>query len=658
MASAVRMGPGASCVSRMLLWSVLLFCFSFHFKTEMVVSGSDFTVCGRLSNSMKTFHLCTRGPSCTINLTLSENKVNVYIGDGNNYSNTETIITKNPLSNFCFTWSANMKNYTISSENILNVTGSLDNMSVYRRCENFTLTNSFNNSVGNFSYMRMFNLNSIKFLKASSLTFQGSNTSSGDADPDECEQMANRIKDAAEAFVGNLNEPNYISQFMILMLSNMVNRCGDQISNISFYSRIPLFLNQVTRKDLNRFNRRQVIINNNVTSLIMLFPLHGFYGVSIESNSSLITFNRTETVKNPTIEITINKDVQMNEPFNIVSTLYKGTAFFQGNRNCAFWEFSPTGSREQGNWNISGCTTHNSEYTTQCLCDHLSFFAVLLDVGLPLDPSVVISLEFITLIGCTISAVFLTITIIHYIYLSLKKQIDSFNKIHLNLCISLLFLNIDFLLIKKLSSLHIDWLCKALAISLHYFFLSSFVWMGVEGFHLYLLIIKVFHTQINWYLLKASLIAWGFPAIVEGISFAVNQEMYGYYNISSTNSEICWITDHLVQHITNWGTFGLVFLGNTMILTVTLVKVLQLKRADAQYKQDSGNCKSLCSVLSLSVLLGLTYGVAFFQFGSGRVFILFLFTILNSLQGFFIFLWHCLLTIQARKSKKQNSSTS
>uniref|UniRef100_A0A3B5K4V5 G-protein coupled receptors family 2 profile 2 domain-containing protein n=1 Tax=Takifugu rubripes TaxID=31033 RepID=A0A3B5K4V5_TAKRU len=58
--------------------------------------------------------------------------------------------------------------------------------------------------------------------------------------------------------------------------------------------------------------------------------------------------------------------------------------------------------------------------------------------------------------------------------------------------------------------------------------------------------------------------------------------------------------------------------------------------------------RDLRTVASLTVLLGLTWITGFFSFGPGRVVLIYLFTIFNSLQGLFIFVFHCLMKENVR----------
>ncbi|KAF7643506.1 hypothetical protein LDENG_00238160 [Lucifuga dentata] len=61
-------------------------------------------------------------------------------------------------------------------------------------------------------------------------------------------------------------------------------------------------------------------------------------------------------------------------------------------------------------------------------------------------------------------------------------------KVHINLTIALILLNLHFLPSQKVAALSLPGLCFYVALCLHYFLLATFSWMAVEGFHLYLLL--------------------------------------------------------------------------------------------------------------------------------------------------------------------------
>uniref|UniRef100_A0A8C8X6J8 Adhesion G protein-coupled receptor G4 n=1 Tax=Panthera leo TaxID=9689 RepID=A0A8C8X6J8_PANLE len=59
--------------------------------------------------------------------------------------------------------------------------------------------------------------------------------------------------------------------------------------------------------------------------------------------------------------------------------------------------------------------------------------------------------------------------------------------------------------------------------------------------------------------------------------------------------------------------------------------------------------RDLKGTTSLTFLLGLTWGFAFFAWGPVRIFFLYLFAIFNTLQGFLIFVFYCMMKESVRE---------
>ncbi|XP_048462013.1 adhesion G-protein coupled receptor G1-like [Rhincodon typus] len=197
-------------------------------------------------------------------------------------------------------------------------------------------------------------------------------------------------------------------------------------------------------------------------------------------------------------------------------------------QHCVFWS-EDEDDNSTGHWDTTGCKTIVQDSHTLCQCDHLSYFSVLLDFRLTnntLDEKVVISLTYITQIGCGISAIFSAVTIFIYCVFRNVKS-DDVTKIHMNLCGAIFLLNVNFLTNLWLSMVNSDGLCKTIAVFLHYSLLCTFTWMGIEAFQLYLLLIKVFNTYIRHYMQKLAFIGWGLPVMVVLVCVAVNKDNYG-----------------------------------------------------------------------------------------------------------------------------------
>ncbi|XP_035762329.1 adhesion G-protein coupled receptor G5-like [Neolamprologus brichardi] len=108
---------------------------------------------------------------------------------------------------------------------------------------------------------------------------------------------------------------------------------------------------------------------------------------------------------------------------------------------------------------------------------------------------------------------------------------------------------------------------------------------------------------------------------------------------------------------TTLGPFILVFLFNMIMFAVTIRRVWTLRKSTefGQSNRDRAK-KDICTLLGVMTLLGITWGLVFFSFGYLTTPGLYLFCILNSLQGFFIFLWFMMSLRKAKTAVTKTSS--
>ncbi|XP_055004239.1 adhesion G-protein coupled receptor G6-like [Boleophthalmus pectinirostris] len=323
---------------------------------------------------------------------------------------------------------------------------------------------------------------------------------------------------------------------------------------------------------------------------------------------------------------------------------------------CVYWNFNLNDG--QGGWDPSGCRKFisSSHYTT-CLCDHLTHFGVLLDVSRkPVDPKDEYKLTIISYLGCGVSSLFLGITVLTYTAFE-KLRRDYPSQILINLSLALLGLNLVFLVNTWFSSLGVYGLCIFVASALHYFLLASFTWMGLEAVNMYFALVKVFNVYVPSYILKFCALGWGIPLVVCVVVLIVDREAYGSHLYTVTNPSVqpldngdnfCWIQDNVTFYVSVVGYAALVFLFNIAVFIVVLIQIRRM-RYNSPAGIHSGLMKDLKGVASLTLLLGLTWTIGFFTWGPARVAMLFLFSTLNSLQGLFIFVFHCLMKENVRK---------
>lgn len=94
----------------------------------------------------------------------------------------------------------------------------------------------------------------------------------------------------------------------------------------------------------------------------------------------------------------------------------------------------------------------------------------------------------------------------------------------------------------------------------------------------------------------------------------------------------CWITDIRFLYGMNISYFSVTFLFNTCVLATVTHQIFKLRRLNHEGSKLP-SCKDFCTVLGLTVLLGMTWGLAFFTSGYTNYPILYLFCICNTLQG-------------------------
>ncbi|XP_061669912.1 adhesion G protein-coupled receptor G3-like [Syngnathoides biaculeatus] len=339
---------------------------------------------------------------------------------------------------------------------------------------------------------------------------------------------------------------------------------------------------------------------------------------------------------------------------------------------CVFWEeLNPRDGT--GNWSKFGCNTRNTGREFVCRCNHLSFFAVLVNPDLVLSEEDAINLSLITYVGSALSVVFTIISLIVYSCLN-KRQPERGIGLHMHLTAALLCLHLCFLLscawAWRLSEGPTDWVCRALGLLLHWSLLATVCWSALEGFHLYLLLVRVFNIYIRRYLLKLSVVGWGVPtliALVCGVS-----GVYGKYTLEfrdygnrNTTMQLCWISSKFrhkraVTYVTTVAFPFLAVLCNACMLGLVIVKLWRLRGGGAKgggakgsWEKASRLGKDCVTVLGLSCVLGLPFGLLTVTYVD--LVGVYVFTTLTSLQGVFVFLWSLALTC---KSRSDTASTS
>ncbi|KAG8562269.1 hypothetical protein GDO81_015633 [Engystomops pustulosus] len=354
-------------------------------------------------------------------------------------------------------------------------------------------------------------------------------------------------------------------------------------------------------------------------------------------------------VDSQVIGITFEGTQVSNLSEDIVITFHHQPLQVNSSPVCVFWD------ELSENWRMDGCNTVPGEVRTECRCNHLTYFALLMQISSEVIPEVhLVMLSVLTFAGCSISAVSCFFTII-WICCSRKMQSNPTLQIHLNLLGAVLLLDLSFILSAVLGALEERSLCISSAAVLHFALLCTFSWMAIEGFNLYRLVVKVFPAS-SVTTIKLALVGWGVPILIVAAVMLMDQESYGVSSIAverpsfhNSTASICWLTEPIV-HVLNLGFCAAILLFNACMMVAMTRRVLRLTAHTRTEK-----IRHCVTLLGLTCMLGLPWGLAFFAHGALYLTVQYIFSILNALQGLFIFLWYCALSQPSAKKQSHSS---
>ncbi|KAM5271323.1 adhesion G protein-coupled receptor L3 isoform 10-T10 [Ctenodactylus gundi] len=415
--------------------------------------------------------------------------------------------------------------------------------------------------------------------------------------------------------------------------------------NMGHGSTIQLSANTLKQNGRNGEIRVAFVLYNN------LGPYLSTENASMKLGTEAMSTNHSVIVNSPVITAAINKEfsnkVYLADPvvFTVKHIKQSEENF---NPNCSFWSYSKR--TMIGYWSTQGCRllTTNKTHTT-CSCNHLTNFAVLMaHVEVKHSDAVHdLLLDVITWVGILLSLVCLLICIFTFCFFR-GLQSDR-NTIHKNLCISLFVAELLFLIGINRTDQPIA--CAVFAALLHFFFLAAFTWMFLEGVQLYIMLVEVFeseHSRRKYFYL----VGYGMPALIVAVSAAVDYRSYG-------TDKVCWLR---LDTYFIWSFIGpatLIIMLNVIFLGIALYKMFHhtaiLKPESGcldniNYEDNRPFIKSwVIGAIALLCLLGLTWAFGLMYINESTVIMAYLFTIFNSLQGMFIFIFHCVLQKKVRK---------
>nr|XP_009935903.1 PREDICTED: EGF-like module-containing mucin-like hormone receptor-like 1 [Opisthocomus hoazin] len=309
--------------------------------------------------------------------------------------------------------------------------------------------------------------------------------------------------------------------------------------------------------------------------------------------------------------------------------------------SCVSWEMVGT----KGRWTPEGCFRVGGDpLYSVCACTHFSTFAILVATRPIKEP---FALVVVSYVGISVSLVCLFLTIVTFLLCRSLWSVSGTLHLQLSICLfaaDLLFLVATHRTGNKLA-------CAITAGFLHYLFLACFTWMFLEGLYLFLTVRNLHvlnYTSASRFRKRYVYpMGYGTPAIVVVISAAVHPSGY-------TNEHYCWLS---MEEGFIWSFLGpvcVVVLVNLLFFLATLWMLRdKLSALNADVTVLKNNRLMTFKALANICVLGCTWGLGLLQAQGDNIAVAFVFTIINSLQGAFIFLMHCVLNRQVMEQYRR-----
>uniref|UniRef100_A0A669DXQ5 Adhesion G protein-coupled receptor E8 n=1 Tax=Oreochromis niloticus TaxID=8128 RepID=A0A669DXQ5_ORENI len=325
-----------------------------------------------------------------------------------------------------------------------------------------------------------------------------------------------------------------------------------------------------------------------------------------KANKYIISKKQTSKTNSPLCSISA-AFLTLNGMESILSHQYfktKNEVPENGMVTCVYWEAGEAEGGQNGEtmrWSKEGCwVAYSQKNYTVCSCSHLSTFALIMQIG-END-----FLEWLNRICVIIGLFFLALAILTFLLCSWNPKINNTARLHL--CLNLLSIKLTFIY----PSLQLA--CTVMAGLLHFFIVASFVWMLLEALQLHLLVRRLSQVKViqrdGLPRPLLYLIGYGVPFVIVGVSALIYSDGYG-----RTKANVCWLSE---ERNFKWALTGPVI----AILALNCILLILFK------------------ILAQFVILGCTWILGLYQ---TNLFFQVVFIVLNSQQGTFLYIVHCVL---------------
>ncbi|XP_064606055.1 LOW QUALITY PROTEIN: cadherin EGF LAG seven-pass G-type receptor 2-like [Liolophura sinensis] len=297
------------------------------------------------------------------------------------------------------------------------------------------------------------------------------------------------------------------------------------------------------------------------------------------SYSSDVRTTRPLAVNSPVITVILrdksrNIHGPLQEPVEI--TFQQLQVVNRTSPQCVHWQFKESGNNTRGQWSTEGCELKgrykmgDKKFVT-CSCNHLSTYAVLMDVSdTEYYPMEFLGVIIVRYIGFLISLTCLMICLL--LFCCLRRLYSNSNSIHINFVLTIFVAELTFLVGIDKTENKLG--CRFVAIILHYFYVSAFFWLFVEMLHLYRMLTEI--RNINQGSMKFYyLLGYVVPGIIVSLAVGLATDDYG-------NDKYCWLATDSLLIASFIGPIGLIAVMNLFVFFMAVKASCSPKKEKAK----------------------------------------------------------------------------
>uniref|UniRef100_A0A8C1CGT0 Adhesion G protein-coupled receptor G7, tandem duplicate 2 n=1 Tax=Cyprinus carpio carpio TaxID=630221 RepID=A0A8C1CGT0_CYPCA len=346
---------------------------------------------------------------------------------------------------------------------------------------------------------------------------------------------------------------------------------------------------------------------------------------------------------------------------------------------CVFWDYT------HRDWRTEGCVKIRDPSGVHCECNHTTNFAVL--VSFRADYTYSEALNWISIVGCSLSIVGLVLTAVYQIKTRKQRRANStMLLVNICLCMTTYYLLFIFGINNPVKSSkasvseqnvipssdlqeNIDQgPCTAITALLQYFLLATFAWNILYAAHVFFLIRNALNGPPRAFRTIAMTVGWGLPAVIVGISLSTT---YSFRNpLGYRQEEFCWLASldkagrFDPKRPMLWGfllPLAVMLCFNTSLL-VYFSQTICCANPNLKSSRATPMKKKILSSFSLAVVLGLSWIIGYFVLITHDktlyIILSVVFCLCNTTQGVQIFILFTLQSfLRTRTRNKLDSKT-